>query len=45
MCGWRRPLKGKRGRLKEYEFDDFEMRCRMWGSMLACRYVTGDGPP
>jgi DNA-directed RNA polymerase subunit RPC12/RpoP len=45
VCGWRRPLKGRRGKLKEYELDDFEMRRRMWGSMLAYRYVTGDGPP
>jgi hypothetical protein len=42
--GWRRPLKGRRGKLKEYEFDDFEMRRRMWGSMLAYRYVTVDEP-
>jgi hypothetical protein len=40
-----RPLKGRRRKLKEYELDDFEMRRRIWGSMLAYRYVIGDGPP
>ncbi len=44
ICGWRRP--GRRTlKQHDHEHDEFERRHRMWGSMLAYRYVTGGEPP
>jgi DNA-directed RNA polymerase subunit RPC12/RpoP len=43
MCGWRRPLKVRRRTLRQYEFDDFEMRGVCVDYMLAYRNMSWDG--